>query len=117
MSTRTTVESYFTALRDREAWPDHLAPTLTFTTHASPGRTVAGRDAYLAATAGFFSMVRDVELRDLVVDGDRACALTTYTLQPPAGAPFRSDVAEVLAVRDGAIEALEIYFDTAPYPR
>ncbi len=116
MSTRTTVEDYFTALRAGGAWSDHLAPTLSFTSHASPGRTVAGRDAYLAATAGFFSMVRDVELRDLVVDGDRACALTTYTLQPRVGEPFRSDVAEVLAVRDGAIDALEIYFDSAPYP-
>ena len=77
---------------------------------------MTGRDAYLASTAGFFSMVREVELRDLVVDGDRACALTTYTLQPPAGDAFRSDVAEVLTVHDGVIDALEIYFDPAPYP-
>jgi ketosteroid isomerase-like protein len=116
MSTRTAVEEYFAALHDGGAWSDRLAATMTFTNHASPGRTVTGRDAYLAATAGFFSMVSEVELRDLVVDGDRACAMTTYTLRPPVGEPFRSDVAEVLTVRDGAIDALEIYFDSAPYP-
>lgn len=116
MSTRTTVESYFSALRAGGTWSDHLAPTLTFTSHVSPGRSLVGRDAYLAATAGFFSMVREVELRDLVVDGERACALTTYTVRPPVGEPFRSDVAEVLSVHDDVIDGLEIYFDTAPYP-
>jgi hypothetical protein len=30
---------------------------------------------------------------------------------------FVSDVAEVFRVRDGRIESLEIYFDSAPFPR
>lgn len=52
------------------------------------------------------------------VDGNRVVALTRYQLQPPNGAAaFPSDVAEVFGVRDGRVASLDIYFDTAPYPR
>ena len=59
-----------------------------------------------------------MQLRDLLVDGERACALTRYMVRPPNGAPeFPSDVAELFTVRNGKIASLGIYFDTAPYPK
>jgi ketosteroid isomerase-like protein len=51
------------------------------------------------------------------VDGAKACALTRYELQPPGGRPFQSEVAEVIVVREGRIASLDIYFDSAPYPK
>jgi ketosteroid isomerase-like protein len=58
-----------------------------------------------------------LEVKGLMVDGDHACALTRYALKPPAGAAFDCHVAEVFAVRDGKITALDIYFDSAPFPK
>lgn len=51
---------------------------------------------------------------DLLIDGDKACALTRYQLQPPAGPAF---VSEVFEVHDGQITALAIYFDCSPFPK
>jgi len=62
-------------------------------------------------------MILSLDVRSLVVEGDRACATTHYQLQPPAGLVFASDVAEVFVVQDGRISSLEIYFDPTPYPR
>jgi hypothetical protein len=63
-------------------------------------------------------MIVRVEVRDLMVDGQRACALTRYELRPPTGrATFSSDVAEIFSVANDRIESLSIYFDTSPYPR
>lgn len=63
-------------------------------------------------------MIAAVEVRDLIVDGERACALTHYQVRPPnGGAAFGSDVAEIFSVRDEKIESLAIYFDPTPYPR
>jgi len=56
-------------------------------------------------------------VRSLIVDGATACALTRYELQPPRGAAFQSDVAEIFTVRDGKIDTFGIYFDTSPYPK
>jgi len=56
-------------------------------------------------------------VKDLLIDGHKACALTRYQLQPPAGPAFSSDVAEVFEVRDGKINSLDIYFDSSPFPK
>jgi ketosteroid isomerase-like protein len=62
-------------------------------------------------------MIAGMEVRDLVVDGDKACALTRYELHPPGRSPFDSDVAEVFEVRDGQIRSFAIYFDSSPFPK
>ena len=90
---------------------------MTFTSFTSPVKKVAGKAAYLEATKRFYSMITSVEVRDLIVDGDQACALTRYELQPPGRPAFATDVAEVFGVRGGKIASLDIYFDSAPFPK
>jgi uncharacterized protein YndB with AHSA1/START domain len=65
----------------------------------------------------FFSMITEVEVKELIVDGDTACALTRYELQPPSGPAFASDVAEVFRVQANKIASFGIYFDSAPFPK
>ena len=117
MSTRRVIEEYFRALVGREDWQAFLADDLRFTSMTSPVKRLSGKTAYLEATRGFFSMVRSVQLRDLLVDGARACALTHYELQGPGGNRFESDVAEIFTVRDNQIATFDIYFDSAPFPK
>jgi len=91
---------------------------MAFTSYVSPVKQVNGRDAYLQATKRFFSMIVSVDVRELIVEGDRACARTHYALQPPnAGPEFASDVAEFFSVAGGKIASLAIYFDSAPFPK
>jgi hypothetical protein len=88
---------------------------MAFTSHTSPKKQVTGRGAYVESTKGFYSMIEGVELRRLIIDGNRACALTRYQLQPPGGEPFSCDVAELFTVKDHVIDSFEIYFDSAPF--
>lgn len=117
MTTRETIQSYFNSLKAKNGWEDFLSEDMTFTSYTSPIKRVSGRTAYLEATKRFYSMITALEVRDLVVDGDRACVLTHYELQPPGGRAFGSDVAEVFGVRDGKISTFGIYFDSAPFPK
>jgi ketosteroid isomerase-like protein len=117
MSTRDIVESYFEELKRRGSWERFLADDLTFTSFTSPVKEVKGKTAYLESTRRFFSMVQSVEVRDLIVESDKGCALTRYQLQAPTGARFQSDVAELFTIRNGRIAALAIYFDSAPFPK
>lgn len=118
VTTRQTIEGYFAALKRKTGWQDALATDMVFTSYTSPVKRVAGRDAYLDATRRFYASISDFEVRQLLVDGDRAIALTHYTIQPPHGAPpFASDVAESFSVRDGKIASFDIYFDSAPFPK
>ena len=118
MKTRAVVQRYFDALGRGDDWAAWFADDMAFTSFTSPVKQVNGKAAYLQATQRFYGSVRKVHLRQLLIEGDRGCALTRYELQPPNGAPtFTSDVAELFEVRDGKIESLEIYFDSAPFPK
>jgi ketosteroid isomerase-like protein len=117
MTTKDIVQAYFDSLNQKSGWEAFLADDMTFTSLVSPIKQVTGKGRYLEATKRFFSMITAVEVKDLIVDGDRTCALTRYALQAPGGPAFDSHVAEVLKVRNGKIVSLEIYFDSAPFPK
>jgi ketosteroid isomerase-like protein len=117
VTTKDTIQRYFDSLKKKSGWEAFLADDMTFTSLVSPIKHVTGKGAYLEATKRFFSMITAVELRDMIVDGDRACALTRYDLQAPGGRAFDSHVAEVFKVWNGKISSLEIYFDSAPFPK
>lgn len=116
MTTRQILEAYFAALQARAGWQDRFAADTSFASHGTPVKQVKGRDAFLASTRGFYGMIEAVDVVELLVDGDAASARTRYRLRPPGLEPFTSDVAEFFHVTGGKIDALAIYFDSAPYP-
>jgi ketosteroid isomerase-like protein len=117
MTTRDTIQGYLSGLKQKTSWESFLSDDMKFTSFTTPNKRVSGRAAYLEATKRFYSMITALEVKDLLVDGQQACALTRYELQPPNGEAFHSDVAEVFEVRDGKITSFEIYFDSSPFPK
>jgi ketosteroid isomerase-like protein len=117
MTTSDTIQGYFGSLKQKQGWESFLAEDMVFTSFASPNKQVRGRAAYLEATKRFYAMIISVEVRDLLTDGAKACALTRYELRRPDGVVFVSDVAEIVGVRDGQISSLGIFFDSAPFPK
>jgi ketosteroid isomerase-like protein len=116
MTTRDAVQGYFNALKQRSGWESFLSDTMTFTSYTSPVKQATGKDAFLQATKRFYSSIVSFEVRDLIVENERACASTRYELQGPDGR-FSSDVAELFTVKNGRIESFAIYFDSAPFPK
>ena len=117
MTTRETLQNYFDNLEQKQGWEAFLADDMTFTNFSSPIKQVTGRGAYLGATKRFFSLVTALEVKTLVVEGEKACAAVRYELQPPGGPAFDCHVAEMFKVRNGEITSLDIYFDSAPFPK
>jgi ketosteroid isomerase-like protein len=118
MKTRDVVQRYFDRLERHSDWASCIADEVVFTNFAAPVKEVHGKQEFLGATKRFYGTIKKVSIRDILVDGDRACALTRYELAPPGGAPaFTSDVAEIFTVRDDSIVSFGIYFDTAPFPK
>src|SRR5262245_14621749 len=108
MNANDTVQGYFEALKGNNGWEAFLSDQFVFASFTSPVKRVSGKEAYLQATKRFYSSIRSVTVKDLIVDGEKACALTHYELQHPAGTMFTSDVAEVFSVDNGKINSLRI---------
>jgi len=83
MATRDTIEAYFNSLRQKRDWESFLSDDMMFTSFTSPIKRVSGKTAYRASTERFYSMITALRVKEVMVDGDRACALTHYDLQPP----------------------------------
>lgn len=115
MDTRQTIERYFDLLSARAGWETLLAADIEFMRLTTPPKRVAGKRPYLEATRDFYASIACLEVRELIVDGDRACTLTRYQIRSPNGERFDSHVAEFFTVRDGQITALSICFDPSPY--
>jgi ketosteroid isomerase-like protein len=117
MSTADTINGYFNSLKENKGWDSFLSNEMIFTSFTSPVKQVTGKQAYLDSTKRFYSMIASFEIRDLIVSGEKACALTRYELQLPAGSKFISDVAEIFTVNNGKIVTFSIYFDSSPFPK
>jgi len=87
MTTHMVVQGYFDRLAKRNGWESALTDDVVFTSFTSPVKEVRGKQAFLESTKRFYSGIRSFELRDLIVDGDRAVALTRYQLGGPGGVP------------------------------
>jgi ketosteroid isomerase-like protein len=117
MTTKAVIEGYFSSLKQKKGWDSFLAEDMVFTSFTSPVKQVTGKEAYLESTKRFYGGIVTFEVRTLLIDGDKACALTLYQLQRPGSPVFESNVAEVFRVRDGKIVSFDIYFDSAPFSK
>ena len=116
MSTKETTEGYLAGLKHLEEseWVVFLAQDMTF---SSNGKVVhEGKEAYLQGTKRFFSRITSVEVKGLLIDGDKACAVLQYELQSPKGKRLTSEIAEIYTVTNGKIRSYAIYYDNTPYP-
>ena len=90
---------------------------MTFISHVVPAKLAKGKAAFLDSTRRFYAMIAGIDVTTLLVEGDRACALTRYKLQAPQRPSFDTEVAEIFRIVDGKMAPFEIYFDSAPFPK
>jgi len=113
MSTRDTLQSFYNSLKPQKEWESFLADEMMF---ISNGKHIQGKEASIEGVRRFYSMVQSLEVKELLIEGEKASAIIRYALQSPKGQTFSSDVAEFFTVKNGQFVSFAIYFDSAPYP-
>jgi ketosteroid isomerase-like protein len=116
MSTRNVVLEFLERVKTNDRWDDLLSDDLEFSNFATPVRRMTGKQASLEGIRRFYAMAERMEIESIIVDGQQACVLTRYDLQPPLGPAFESHIAEIFRVENEKIASFGIYFDSAPYP-
>lgn len=115
MAVPDIIRNFYESLaRKNDEWQRDLADDVVFA-DASQRLHAEGREAFIQSFTGFLRAVERVEPRQLIVDGDDACAVVSYDYVSPTGARMHQDDAEVWKVVDGKIEALTIYFDITEF--
>lgn len=114
MTTKETLIAYYNGIALNSGWQDYLADDMFF---FSPAQTSTGKEAYVTATLRFFKWVNGAEVKELIIEGDAACALVSYSIVAPSGNRSTCEVAEILSVKAGKIQSSKIFFDTAAFRR
>ncbi len=110
-STRELLRRYYEGLSGQVGWDQILADNLLLSgTVATESR---GRDAYKANN--FFKLVRGHKVKELITEGPNGFALVNYELMSPKGKTWSCDVAELWKAKDGKLDSISIYFDTAAF--
>src|SRR5512138_908500 len=110
---RELLKAYYHGLSLKGDWHSMLSDDILLTgTIAKESR---GKDAFV--NNNFFKMVQSLTVKQMIVDGENACAIVSYNLTSPKGKNFSSEVAEIWKAKDHKLESLAIYFDTAGFQK
>lgn len=110
MSTKEFLLAYFEAIH-KGGWQDLVADDFVFV-NSNLDRVGHGKAAYLDGAGRFFRSTTAVEVRSLLIDGDRAAVLARYSIRSPRGHVGVCDVAEFLTTDGKNLTSSAIFFDT-----
>lgn len=114
MTTKEILEKYYETLAAKGDFGQLLSENFLLT--GTVAKESRGKDEY--AKNIFFQLVKSLTVKTMVIEGERACAVVNYVLVSPKGDESLScDVAEVWGMKNGKLESLEMYFDTAAYQK
>ena len=112
-SVKEILNKYYNGLASKGDWHSMLSDEILLTgTIAKESRGVKP-----FVNNNFFKMVRGLKVKEMIVENEKACAIVSYDLMSPKGKSFSSDVAEIWKVKDGKLDSLAIYFDTAAFQK
>ncbi|OLC29586.1 MAG: hypothetical protein AUH31_06505 [Armatimonadetes bacterium 13_1_40CM_64_14] len=115
MSTRELVQSYYDSLdRKDDKWQNLYSTDAVFS-DASQTLNATGKTAVIQSFVPFLKGVEGVRVKQMIAEGERACAVVGYDYVNPKGQKMRQDVAEVWEIKDGRLAKLTIYFDLLAY--
>lgn len=111
--TRQLLKSYYEGLAKKGDWSSLLSDGFLLTgTIAKESR---GREAYVSNS--FFKSVKSLLVKQLIAQGARGFAIVDYVITSPQGTPFACEVAEFWTTKNGKLDSVSIYFDTAAFSK
>lgn len=115
MATRDLVQSYYDSLSQKnDRWQNLYSNDAIFS-DASQSLNGKGKGAVIQSFVPFLKGVEGVKVRQMIVEGEKACAVVGYNYVNPKGQKMQQDVAEVWETKDGKLAKLTIYFDLIAY--
>ncbi|MHB8710316.1 MAG: nuclear transport factor 2 family protein [Minisyncoccota bacterium] len=116
MTTQELLETYYKGLAQKSGWESVIADDFKFVGGDMTKRTpTVGRPAYGEVIKRFSQLFTAMRVKEMFVRGDSACVLASYDYVFPNGTAINGDVAEFWNVKDGKLDALTIFFDTATF--
>ncbi|MCF3111159.1 nuclear transport factor 2 family protein [Niabella sp. CC-SYL272] len=117
-TTKQLLEQYYNGFARKEGWETTLAEDFIFTggdmTRPEP---LIGKAAYRQVIDRFSRVYNTMQVKEMIVEGNKACVVGTYDYTFPNGNRISGDVAEIWEARNGKLQSLTIFFDTLTFQK
>lgn len=115
MLIKDLIQSYYDSLNQKDdKWKELYAEDAYFA-DASKTLVANGKEEVILSFTAFLKGIESVEAKDVIVEGENACAVVHYVYVNQKGEKMEQDVAEVWKVSNDKLSKLIIYFDLTPY--
>ncbi len=111
--TKELLDRYYDRLTKKGDWGSLLSDDFFMT--GTVVKESRGREAYM--NNNFFRCILGLRVKNMIIEGDSACAIVNYDLMSPKGNRFDADVAEIWKARGGKLISIAVYFDTAYFQK
>ncbi len=111
-STKEVIDRYFDAVGKKGDWQSLISDDMAF---KMPAQTTRGKAPYVEITGRFLRAVTGAAMKEIIIEGDKACVIAAYDLRSPKGNTSTKEVVEILSVKDDKIASSSIYFDTEDF--
>ena len=117
---RDLLNIYYEGFAKKANWESVIADDFCFVggdmTNTSP---VVGKQAYIEIINRFSQLFESMRIKEMIIEGDKACVIGNYDYRFPNGQKMNGNVAELWTAKDGKLQSLTIYFDTllSQHPR
>lgn len=115
MSTKDVIQSYYDSLNKKDDKRQELYSEDATFSDASRTLHAEGKAAVIQSFIPFLKAVESLKLKQMIVEGEHACAIVGYTYVNRKGQKMSQDVAEVWEVKDGKLTKLIIYLDLTAF--
>jgi ketosteroid isomerase-like protein len=115
-STRQLLETYYLGFAEKANWESVIADDFQFVggdmTKTAPS---IGKQAYIEVIKRFSQVFTAMRVKEMIIQGDKACVIGNYDFNFPGGQTINGNVAELWTVENGKLQSLTIYFDTLTF--
>jgi len=116
MTTKELLETYYNAFAQKQGWEMVISDDFKFIggdmTKTDP---IIGKQAYIDVIKRFSQLFQSMRVKEMIIDGDKACVIGNYDYLFPNGKSINGDVSEIWKAKDGKLVALTIFFDTLTF--
>lgn len=115
--TRQLLDVYYEGFARKQGWEDVIADDFLFTGGNMGAAPASGKAAYIEVIKRFSRAFTAMRVKEMIVEGGRACVTGNYDFVFPNGVSVNGDVAEIWTVENGKLASLTIFFDTLIFDR
>ncbi|MEP6677526.1 MAG: nuclear transport factor 2 family protein [Ferruginibacter sp.] len=115
-STKQLLEFYYKGFAEKSNWESVIADDFHYIggdmTKTEP---VIGKQAYIEIIKRFSQRFDSMEVKEMIVEGDKACVIGNYDFHFPNNQKINGNVAELWTTKNGKLQTLTLYFDTLTF--